>query len=90
MCLAIPGQVVSVHDDRGTKMGMVSFDGVDKEVCLAFLPDVRVGCHVIVHAGFAIAEMNEDAATETLQILAEIGDGDFEPMSSDAAAGDRA
>lgn len=73
MCLAVPGRVASIRDDRGTPMGMVDFDGVDKEVCLAFLPDTVAGDYVIVHAGFAIAKLDESAAMETLDALREIG-----------------
>ena len=73
MCLAVPGRVESVRDDRGTPMGVVDFDGVDKEVCLAFLPEAAPGDYVIVHAGFAIAKLDENAAMETLAALRELG-----------------
>ena len=35
MCLAVPGQVESIRDDNGTRMGRVNFGGVVKDVCLA-------------------------------------------------------
>lgn len=73
MCLAIPGLVESIHDDRGTRMGRVSFGGVVKEVCLACVPEIAVGDYAIVHVGFAIARIDEASARETLRTLAELG-----------------
>jgi hydrogenase maturation factor len=37
MCLGVPGQVVEMQDDPlGMTMGVVSFGGITKEVCLAW------------------------------------------------------
>jgi hydrogenase expression/formation protein HypC len=74
MCLAIPGKVVSI--DRGSQplMGMVSFGGIQKQVCLEWVPDVAVGKYVIVHVGFAISTMDEEEAQETLDILNSMGE----------------
>jgi hydrogenase expression/formation protein HypC len=50
MCLAVPGKVVQInHDPIGMTMGRVDFAGVKKDVCLAYLPEVKVGDYVIVH-----------------------------------------
>jgi hydrogenase expression/formation protein HypC len=73
MCLAVPGKVESIHDDRGVRMGKVNFAGVVKDVCLAYLPEVTVGDYTIVHVGFALATIDEAAARETLRTLAELG-----------------
>ena len=73
MCLAVPGRIVSVRDDRGTPMAVVSFDGIEKEICLAFVPDAVVGDYVIVHVGFAISEVDEDVALDTLQTFRDLG-----------------
>ncbi|NLE45545.1 MAG: HypC/HybG/HupF family hydrogenase formation chaperone [Chloroflexi bacterium] len=73
MCLAIPGEVIEVSDDGLMRMGKVDFGGVVREVGLAFVPDARVGDYVIVHAGFAISQIDEAEAQETLRILADIG-----------------
>ena len=53
MCLAVPGQIQDVYETEGTRMGRVSFGGVVKEVCLAFVPELTVGDYTIVHVGFA-------------------------------------
>ena len=73
MCLAVPGCVESVRDDRGVRMGRVNFGGVVKDVCLAYLPDIAVGEYTIVHVGFAISKVDEASARETLRTFAELG-----------------
>ena len=37
----------------------VSFGGIVKEVCLAYLPEISVGEYTIVHVGFAITKVDE-------------------------------
>ena len=73
MCLAVPGRVESIRDDRGVRMGRVNFGGVVKDVCLACVPDAVVGDYAIVHVGFAISRIDEAAARDTLRSLAELG-----------------
>ncbi len=73
MCLGVPGRVVATWDDRGTAMATVDFDGIRKEVCLAYLPDLEVGEYAIVHVGFAISKVDEAYAIETLRLFSEIG-----------------
>ena len=73
MCLAVPGQVESIHEEHGTRMGRVNFGGVVKEICLAYLPDIAVGDYTIVHVGFAISKIDETSARATLQTCAELG-----------------
>ncbi len=69
MCLAVPGQIIELHDDRGNPMAIVDFDGIQKEICLAYLPDLKVGDYTIVHVGFAIAAVDEAAALASLELL---------------------
>lgn len=72
MCLAVPGRVESIYEDRGLRMGRMNFGGVVKEVCLAYLSDLAVGDFAIVHVGFAISRIDEASARETLRTLEEI------------------
>jgi hydrogenase expression/formation protein HypC len=74
MCLAIPGQILSISgdDDDLTRSGRVSFGGTIKEVSLAYVPAAEVGNYVIVHVGFAIAILDEAAALQTLSDLAQM------------------
>ena len=88
MCLAVPGQVESIHEENGTRMGRVNFGGVVKEVCLAYLPDIAVGDYTIVHVGFAISRIDEASAQETLRTFAELGL--LEDVLAELRAGDEA
>lgn len=73
MCLAIPGQLLSISgNDPLQKMGKVSFGGLVKEVNLAYVPEVQVGDYVIVHVGFALSIVDEQAAQQTLTDLQQI------------------
>jgi hydrogenase expression/formation protein HypC len=73
MCLAIPGRVVEINGVDMMRMSRVDFGGITRDVSLAYLPDVQVGDYVIVHAGFAISQLDEAEAHETLRLLEEIG-----------------
>jgi len=73
MCLAIPGRIEAIYQERGVTMGRVDFGGIAKEVCLAYLPEAVVGDYALVHVGFAIARIDEQAAEETLARYAEAG-----------------
>lgn len=86
MCLAVPGKIVSVREDRGTRMATVSFDGIEKEICLAYLPDIEVGDYTIVHVGFAISKIDEASALETLQMFKDLGILEEELGMNDAVA----
>ena len=72
MCLAIPGKVMNIDRSVEPTMGNVSFGGVQKQVCLEWVPDVKIGEYVIVHVGFAISTMDEEEALETLKLFEEI------------------
>lgn len=54
-------------------MSTVDFGGTTKTVCLAYLPDMRIGEYTIVHAGFAITRLDEASANETLRMFDELG-----------------
>ena len=89
MCLAVPGQVETIHEENGMRMGRVNFGGVVKEICLAYLPEIAVGDYAIVHVGFAISRIDEASAQETLRTFAELGlleEGLAELRAGDEAA----
>lgn len=77
MCLAVPGKITSIDESNPElKMAKVNFNGVTKDVCVQWLPDVKVGEYVLVHVGFALNKIDEKDAVETLQMLKEMGDID--------------
>ena len=68
MCLAIPGKVVSVKEDKAK----VDFgEGVLREVNVT-LVSVKIGEYVLVHAGYAIHVLDEKEAQETLSLWRQI------------------
>jgi hydrogenase expression/formation protein HypC len=73
MCLAVPGQVISIAERDGTLQADVSFGTVTKQVCMAYIPDITVGEYVIVHVGFAIQRLDEKSALETLATFETLG-----------------
>lgn len=73
MCLAMPGKILEINgSDPLLKMGRISFSGVVREVSLAYVPEAQVGDYAVVHAGFALSILDEEAAQETLATFAEI------------------
>lgn len=73
MCLAVPGKILSLEDRDGTLMSLVDFGGIQKDVCLEYIPDATVGEYVVVHVGFAIQRLDEEAAQRTLAEFEHLG-----------------
>ena len=73
MCLAMPGRLVERYDAQGVAMGRLDFGGSQREVCLEYLPELQIGQYAIVHVGFAISLLDEQAALDTLAELARLG-----------------
>lgn len=92
MCLGIPGRVNEIFDRNGTRMGKVDFDGIVKDVCLAYVPDVQVGEYTIVHVGFAITRLDEASALETLELMRNMGvlETELDPAAAERLAADEA
>jgi hydrogenase expression/formation protein HypC len=76
MCLAIPGKVISIEpgSDEIFRMGVVSFDGINRHVNLAMVPEVKVNDYVLVHVGVAIQTLDEEEAMKTLEYLKELNE----------------
>ena len=53
-------------------MGRVEFGGVYKRVCLAHVPEARVDDYVLVHVGFALAQIDESEARRVFAFLKEM------------------
>ncbi len=72
MCLGIPGKVVELLRDGDLLMGKVDFGGVALQVCLEYVPDVRVNEYVVVHVGFALSRIDEQEALKIFELLREL------------------
>ncbi len=87
MCLAVPGKIVEIRNERNTRMATIDFDGITKDICLAYLPDIEVGDYAIVHVGFAISQIDEASALETLAMFRDLGILEEELAVETAAVG---
>ena len=75
MCLAVPGQLVRIEKGPlGVPTGAVTFGGITKQVCLAYVPEARVGDYVLVHVGFALGTIAEKEALEVFRALGAMGE----------------
>jgi len=74
MCLGIPGKILTIYEDHGTKMAEIDFGGVRREACVEVIPDAEPGDWTIIHAGFALNLLSESEALETLEMLKKISE----------------
>jgi hydrogenase expression/formation protein HypC len=81
MCLAIPGKVLTIDKDVQPTMGKVSFAGIQRPVCMEWLPEAKVGDYVLVHVGFALSKVDEKEALETLEIFKQL-EGGFDELTN--------
>ena len=87
MCLAVPGKIVEITEggdgsDASPAGGLgpvavVDFQGNRVDVSLATVPQAQAGQWVLVHAGFAIAVLDEAEARETWEYLQAGGLGEM-------------
>jgi hydrogenase expression/formation protein HypC len=68
MCLAVPMKLIKIEGEKG----LVEVGGVQREVGLQLIEDVKAGDYLIVHAGFAIQKLDEKDALETLALFREM------------------
>jgi hydrogenase maturation factor len=60
--IVVAGRVVEVHAGPAGREGRVSVRGARVEVAFDLLPEARVGDTVLVHAGVALARLQEEGA----------------------------
>lgn len=75
MCLAVPGEIVSIDDsDPELKMARVKFGEIIKDICIQWVEEVNVGDYIIAHIGTALSKLDEADAKVTLDALKEMGE----------------
>jgi hydrogenase expression/formation protein HypC len=79
MCLGIPGQIVRL-DDAEAMLATVDVCGVRRLINLCCIVardhpfEACLGDWVLVHVGFAMSRIDEEAARQTLALLDELGE----------------
>ncbi len=68
MCIAIPGKLIKKNNEKG----IVDLGGINKEIFLTFIPEVKEGDWIIIHTGFGLNIISEKEANETIAILQEV------------------
>jgi len=73
MCLAVPGKIIEIKGEESlARVATIDFSGIQKEVSLAYLPEAVIHDYVVVHAGFAIALIDQEEAAETLKAFQQL------------------
>ena len=70
MCIAAPAKVVEINREKESLFA--DFGGVRQEAKINLLPDVEIGDYVLIHAGYAIEKLSEEAAKESLEAWEEL------------------
>ena len=77
MCLAVPGKILSIDDSNPElRMAQVQFGELNREICIQWLDDVKVGDYILAHVGTALARIDEEDARITLDTLEEMARAD--------------
>ena len=72
MCIAAPAQIVEINKEENYLFA--DFGGARQQAKMDLLPDVEVGDYVLIHAGYAIEKLSEEAAQESLEAWEELLD----------------
>lgn len=67
MCVGIPMKIVEVYEDGIS--GVVEAGGAKKHCFFMLINDPKIGDYVLVHAGSAIAKLEEQEAKENLKLI---------------------
>lgn len=78
MCLAIPGKIISIKEQKEgfMRMGRVEMGGIFKEINLELVPDARENDFVLVHVGVALSIVDEEEANRSLDFLQQMNELD--------------
>ena len=73
MCLVIPARIFEFVDVEA-RIAKVEISGVRRNVSVALCPEADVDDWVLVHVGFALSQIDEHEARETLALLERMGE----------------
>ena len=72
MCLSLPGKILSVDSNSELRMAVVDFGGVQREICVEWLPEAGIGDYILAHVGTALTVLDEKSALESIEALTEL------------------
>jgi hydrogenase expression/formation protein HypC len=68
MCLAVPARIIELNGDNAVADAI----GNHIQAKTTLVPGAKLGDIVLIHAGFAIAIIDEEEAQKTWQLLADL------------------
>ena len=68
MCVGLPGSIVTMKDG----MAVIDASGAKREISTELIENLEPGDYVMVHAGIAIAKIQEEDDEETEELLEEL------------------
>ena len=68
MCLSIPAKIISIDKNKA----LANVNGIQVEIGLDLVEDIKEGNYVLVHTGFALQKISLEEAEEGLKILKEL------------------
>lgn len=72
MCLALPAQITRILDNQ---RAIANIGGVEKDISVILLNEVKPGDYVILHVGYALALLDENEAQKTLALFDRMAEG---------------
>ncbi|MHC4552920.1 MAG: HypC/HybG/HupF family hydrogenase formation chaperone [Planctomycetota bacterium] len=84
MCLAVPARVIEKDGDKAVADAM----GNRWNIRITLTPDIEVGDVVLIHAGYAIAKVDEEEAKKTWELFEEIAAFEAERQKAESQEDD--
>ncbi|STY83844.1 HypC/HybG/HupF family hydrogenase formation chaperone [Mobiluncus mulieris] len=72
MCVGVPCRILSIGDGP-MPMGRIDVVGQIQDVCLAYVPEAKVGDYVLIQNGFAMSLLTVEEAEQSLETWVDLG-----------------
>ena len=69
MCLGVVGRIEEIKEDN---IAVAEIMGVQRDISIVLVPEIKIGEYVMIHAGFAINPIDEEAAKETEELIKQV------------------
>ena len=79
MCLAVPARIIEIDGDKAVADAM----GNRWNIRITLTPDIELGDVVLIHAGYAIAKVDEEEARKTWELFEEIAEFEAERQKAE-------